>query len=67
MNLWSVSIVPSVILLELEVGQTMMPSIYTAEDFIFSPDLLGGKAANLAWMTREGFPVTLVGGNNRRV
>lgn len=36
----------------------MMPSIYTAEDALFlSPDLLGGKAANLAWMTREGFPV----------
>lgn len=36
----------------------MKQSIYNAQDALFlSPDLLGGKAANLAWMTREGFPV----------
>ena len=36
----------------------MKQSIYNAQDALFlSPDLLGGKAANLAWMTREGFAV----------
>ena len=36
----------------------MKQHIYTADEALFlAPDLLGGKAANLAWMTREAIPV----------
>ena len=36
----------------------MKQHIYTADEALFlAPELLGGKAANLAWMTREAIPV----------
>ena len=36
----------------------MKQHIYTSDEALFlEPDLLGGKAANLAWMTREAIPV----------
>jgi pyruvate,water dikinase len=34
------------------------PRFFSQDQAVFlNPDLLGGKAANLAWLTREGFPV----------
>ena len=36
----------------------MMRALYSQEQALFlPPDQLGGKAANLAWMSREGLPV----------
>ncbi len=36
----------------------MSRCLYAQEEALFlNPDLLGGKAANLAWLSREGLPV----------
>ncbi len=36
----------------------MRRCLYAQEDALFlNPELLGGKAANLAWLSREGLPV----------